>query len=69
MAFVVARTTGGRPSLQHQTDDHEMTACGRDIRMWSRAYMKTPIKEILCIRCAKVIETKKTRGNRGRDES
>ena len=65
MAFVVARTTGGRPSLQHQTDDHEITACGRDIRMWSRAYMKRSIPEILCIRCKKVLETKKTRGDDG----
>lgn len=53
MAYVVARTGAGRPSLQHHTEDMTKTTCGLDISVWSRAYMKSPIKEILCRKCAK----------------
>ena len=63
MSFVVARTSGGRPSLQHYTDDHDSTACGRDISGWSRAYMRTKIKEIYCKQCDRTI-TKKNKKNK-----
>lgn len=53
MPYVVARTMSKRPSLQHFTPDHDKTACGIDISGWSRAYMKTEIKEILCLKCKK----------------
>jgi hypothetical protein len=53
MPYVVARTMSKRPSLQHFTPDHNKTSCGLDISGWSRAYMRTEIKEILCIKCKK----------------
>lgn len=53
MPYVVARTASKRPSLQHFTVDHEVTSCGLDISIWSRAYMKTEIREILCLKCKK----------------
>lgn len=53
MPYVVARTMSKRPSLQHFTSDLDMTSCGIDISLWSRAYMKTEIKEILCLKCRK----------------
>ena len=53
MTYVLARTAGGRPALQHKTDDHDVTLCGLDITGWSRAYTRTPIKEILCKKCGK----------------
>ncbi|WNO27825.1 hypothetical protein SEA_HUWBERT_74 [Microbacterium phage Huwbert] len=53
MPYVVARTASKRPSLQHFTVDHEVTSCGLDISIWSRAYMKTEIKEIFCLKCRK----------------
>jgi hypothetical protein len=52
MAFVVARTAGGRPSLMHETTDLDVTTCGLDISKWSRAYRAHPIKEILCRKCS-----------------
>lgn len=52
MSYVVARTGAGRPSLQHFTEDHDVTVCGRDITGWSRAYMRGKIKEIFCKKCA-----------------
>jgi hypothetical protein len=52
--YVVARNMHGRPTLQHRlfpgtTDE---TACGADIRSWSRAYQNQPIEAILCRRNA-----------------
>lgn len=55
MPYVVARTMSKRPSLQHFTQDHDQTACGLDIRGWSRAYMKVEIKEIFCLKCRRVM--------------
>lgn len=48
--FVVARNAHGRPTLQHKLIDRRtsMTACGRDISGWSRAYSAEPIQPILC---------------------
>lgn len=51
MAYVVARTGAGRPSLQHRMNDLEVTICGLDISAWSRHYMSTAIKEIFCKKC------------------
>lgn len=53
MPYVVARTASKRPSLQHYTPDHDRTACGMDITVWSRAYMQVEIKEIFCMKCKK----------------
>jgi hypothetical protein len=55
MPYVVARTMSKRPSLQHFTSDHDQTACGLDIRGWSRAYMKVEIREIFCLKCRRVM--------------
>lgn len=54
MTYVLARTSSGRPALQHRTEDHDQTLCGLDITKWSRAYTPTAIKEILCKKCSRV---------------
>lgn len=50
--FVVARNHSGRPTLMHRLIDRQtmMTACGVDVREWSRAYSPKPIEAILCKR-------------------
>lgn len=35
----------------HILVDFERTACGLDIRGWSRAYMEAPIDQIMCMKC------------------
>ena len=52
--YALARSSTGRPTLQHKTDDMNTTLCGLDMRGWSRAYQPTPIREILCKKCGKV---------------
>lgn len=56
MTFVIARTASKRPSLQHilHPSDDESTLCGLNIRLWSRAYQKTAISQILCVRCGRI---------------
>jgi len=51
--YVIARTGAGRPTLQHLLldDQASVTACGIDMRPWSRHFMRQPISEILCLRC------------------
>lgn len=53
--FVVARTHAGRPTLQHRLVDEQThyTLCGVDVSPWSRHYMSTQIREIICLRCVK----------------
>lgn len=52
--YVVARTAGGRPTLQHLLPPGvgSVTACGVEMEEWSRAYMRAPVPEILCLRSA-----------------
>lgn len=57
--FVVARSANRRPTLQHAVFPHDevnlgtfsYTACGVDIRSWSRAYTENPLHQILCVKC------------------
>ena len=52
--YLIARTAAGRPSLMHKVGlIPGKTACGLDVRGWSRAWMDHPIPEILCKKCAK----------------
>lgn len=55
MTFILARTGSGRPSLQHVLDleDLDRSSCGLDISIWSRAYMRDAIPQILCKKCGK----------------
>ena len=54
--FVIARTARHRPTLQHRVSDNDTghTACGLDIRPWSRAYQELPIPQVICMKCEKV---------------
>lgn len=52
--YALARSSTGRPTLQHRTDDMINTYCGLDMRNWSRAYQPVAIREILCKKCGKV---------------
>jgi len=60
MMFIVARTTSGRPSLQHAVDGYleDTTSCGLDITGWSRAYQSIPIPQILCKKCGRTAAKK-----------
>jgi len=51
--YVIARTAGNRPSLQHKIDPGSpgTTKCGYEMIGWSRAYMTKPIREVLCKKC------------------
>lgn len=53
--YVVARNATGRPTLCHRVSAHSasQTACGTDVRTWSRAYSPEPIEVLYCRRCAK----------------
>ena len=55
--YVIARTGRGRPTLQHRLVENEdgtnITACGMQVDLWSRAYQNKPIPQVLCIRCRK----------------
>jgi hypothetical protein len=48
--YVIARNSGGRPTLQHKLPPGvaSTTCCGYNIEGWSRAYSDTPIPEVLC---------------------
>ena len=51
--FVIARTAHRRPTLQHRMseEDPDHTACGIDVRWWSRAYQPVAIPQIICMKC------------------
>lgn len=51
--YVIARTPSSRPTLMHALSwvDPALTRCGLDTTKWSRAYMSSPVPEILCQRC------------------
>lgn len=53
-AYVIARNSSGRPTLQHLLIDGQgsVTACGCDTSAWSRAYQPKAIEAILCRRSA-----------------
>lgn len=54
-AYVLSRNAHKRPTLVHRISvgDPQVTVCGWDTSYWwSRYYMKEPIKELLCVRCA-----------------
>lgn len=51
MNYILARTASGRPSLMHKLGTANRTLCGLDITLWSRAYLATPISQILCKKC------------------
>jgi len=55
MIFVIARTPSKRPSLQHKVhpEDEDFTLCGLYIRSWSRAYQRSAIPAVLCMKCGK----------------
>jgi len=52
--YVLARSGGGRPTLQHKMIDGqtEYTACGLLVEAWSRAFMPKAIEQVLCRRGA-----------------
>lgn len=54
--FVIARTTSKRPSLQHilHPDDPDYTLCGLNISLWSRAYQRSVISAVLCMKCGRL---------------
>lgn len=53
--YAIARTGKGRPTLQHRIVSDEfgiqVTACGRDIGGWSRAYQAHVIPQVYCKQC------------------
>lgn len=55
--FILARTNGGRPSLQHALDpaDNDRTQCGLEVFRWSRAYTTQVIPQIVCKKCLKKV--------------
>jgi hypothetical protein len=47
--YVIARTAGGRPTVQHRISSLlTFTACGRDTSPWSCAYQTDAIEVIRC---------------------
>ena len=54
MMYLLARTSSGRPALQHKTLNFDDTLCGLDTRGWSKAYTGKPISQILCKKCEKL---------------
>lgn len=47
--YLVARTAGGRPTVQHRVSQvHTFTACGRDTTPWSVGYQNDKIEVIAC---------------------
>lgn len=58
MRFMVARTGSGRPSLMHaiHIDDFSTTTCGLDVSRWSRFYVERAIPQVLCKRCARILD-------------
>ena len=61
--YVIARGANKRPTLQHLLRMEGsngiasfMTACGREIAGWSRAYQEEAIPEVLCLYCKKLEE-------------
>lgn len=57
MNFVIARSGNKRPTLMHLVAPNDWTACGIDIRPWSRAYVYDPIPQILCLKCKKKVNS------------
>lgn len=53
MRWIVARSASKRPTLMHMLVSFDRTACGLDIRGWSRAYLEVPIPQIVCLHCKK----------------
>lgn len=52
MLYTIARTAAKRPTLQHAVPfNGDRTACGLDIRPWSRSYQSQPIPQIICLKC------------------
>jgi hypothetical protein len=56
LRLVLARNANGRPTCQHLLAEgsHDMTACGWDIRHWSRIFTDGIIPVLLCKRCATI---------------
>ena len=54
--YIIARTAGGRPSLQHAlVNDGITTECGLDTSWWSRAYQSQMISQVICKKCRKKV--------------
>lgn len=62
MRFMVARTGSGRPSLMHAVHIYDIstTACGLDASRWSRFYVARAIPQVLCKRCARILDLETT---------
>lgn len=61
MIFVIARSSKGRPTLQHLLQADDVTSCGLLMTGWSRAYQPLPIRAVLCKKCAKDMSQAETR--------
>lgn len=55
MEYLLARAANGRPTLMHRINPSwpYTTMCGLNFTYWSRAYMKSPITQILCKKCGR----------------
>lgn len=53
-AYVIARSAGGRPTLQHKLVDGQTTytRCGRSMQGWSVALSRKAIEPVLCKQAA-----------------